>query len=165
MTESELRALPRAIFEHFHSISDDAFKNNADVIDAVQRKEKADAGHRQIAEDGVKLRTRRVRIENLREDLMEHRRELQSTRLQVVADALVNDDGITSVPDDEQRRKLEQLDVAIEAVPIALAKIDEQLRELNRRIHSAAEDVTAAEESLRGLIDSLKLAEARQLAS
>lgn len=163
MTEQEYRELPRHIRERFGAIADDTFDKHPSVVAARKRIEQAEAAHRAACEQAHQLRTRRVQLESFAETCRVKRREFQESRLQMAVDALVvSGTDVLIAVDDTVRDQIERFDMLGEAVPLALGQIDAQLVQLNRRIHTAANDSQNADEHLRGVLDRLKLEEAQR---
>lgn len=166
MTENDYRELPRHIRERLGAIPDSTFDEHPKVVTARKRVEQTEAVHRSACEKAHQLRVRREQVEAFGGTCRTKAREFQEHRIQNLADALaIQGTDIPIAVDAEVRDTIEQFKVVAEAVPVAITQMEKQLVELNRRTQSAARDVETAEENLRGVLDALRLEEARRQAA
>lgn len=165
MTDNEYRELPRHIREYFSSIADCEFDDHADVLEARQGIEEAEARHQANIDCVSTYRLRLQDLETQRGQALHEIRSLTEKRTRQLADLLLQGQSVDLNPDQELQAQIERHQLFADAVEIAKPTIEQRIKEAARAVSMSGPSCTSAEEHLRGVFDRLKLAEAHRRAA
>lgn len=165
MTDLEYRELPRHIREYFSSIADSEFDEHADVLEARQGIEEAEARHQANIDRVSAFRLRLQDLEEQRGQALHEIRSLTEKRTLQLADLLLQGQSVDLSPDKDLQALIERHQLFTDAVDTAKPAIEQRIKEAARAVSMSGPSCTSAEEHLRGVLDRLKLEEAHRRAA
>lgn len=160
MNEHEIYELPLGVRERFKQIPDDAFDDQPDVAVARTRIAELEAKHRTLAENAHRMRTNVAELEARRDACRLESLRLNDLRPRQIADTLLA--GGDLVEDLKVVAEIERLQHFAAAVDLAKPQLERIVHKANEETRYMVSQIDGETDHLSGLLDNLKLAEAKR---
>lgn len=162
MTEIELNELPRGVRERFADIKDAQFDGHPLVMAARERLDEHQDRHADCVETTTVFRSRIDQLLQQQREARDQLKVIADSRRKIIAEALLAGDDLST--DLKARAKCAELEHRIEAIDLGMPVIRQHFDRAVEACRNAAISLQADEEHIRGVIDELKLEEAKRLA-
>lgn len=162
MTEIELNELPRGVRERFADIKDAQFDDHPLVMAARERLDEHQDRHAECVERVIKIKTRIEQLRSKQVDAREELKAISERRPELIATLLQAGDDLSA--DRKAKARIDELSYFLEATDKGLPALNKYLDKEAEACRNAAISLQADEEHIRGVLDELKLEEAKRLA-
>jgi hypothetical protein len=160
MTEHEIYELPVGVRERFKQIPDDAFDDHPEVEAARNRLAEFEAAHLALVAKSHRVRTNIAEQEARRDASRLESLRLNDLRPRQIADMLLAGGDLSE--DLKAVEEIERLQHFATALDLAKPHLERVFQKANEETRYVVSQIEGETDHLRGLLDSLKLAEAKR---